>query len=54
MVPRVPGKSWWWVKDDVYVVAFTAVPGYEQVETLRVPHWLSRSPREIKLLRRIP
>jgi Dolichyl-phosphate-mannose-protein mannosyltransferase len=54
MVPRVAGKSWWWVKDDVYVVAFTAVPGYEEIETLRVPHWLSRSPREIKLLRRSP
>ena len=52
MVPRVPGKSWWWVKDDVYVVAFTSVPGYEVIETLPVPHWLSRSPREIKLLRR--
>ena len=54
MVPRVPGKSFWWVKDDVYVVAFTAVPGYEIIETLHVPHWLSRSPREIMLLRRWP
>jgi len=54
MVPRVPGKSFWWVKDDVYVVAFTAVPGYEIIETLHVPHWLSRSPREILLLHRSP
>jgi hypothetical protein len=54
MVPRVPGKSWWWVKDDVYVVAFSAVPGYEIIEKLPVPHWLSRSPREIMLLHRSP
>ena len=54
MVPRIPGKSWWWVKDDLYVVAFTAVPGYRVIEALQVPHWLSRSPREINLLRRVP
>jgi Dolichyl-phosphate-mannose-protein mannosyltransferase len=48
----VPGKSWWWVKDDRYVVAFSPLPGYEEIETWRVEHWLSRSPSEVKLLRR--
>ena len=47
-----PGKSWWWVKDDRYVVAFSSLPGYEEIETWRVEHWLSRSPPEVKLLRR--
>jgi hypothetical protein len=27
------GKSWWWVADDRYVVAFSEVPGYDVVET---------------------
>jgi len=49
-----PGKSWWWVKDDEWVVAFTAVPGYEEVERRNVRHWLPRSPGEIRLLRRKP
>jgi len=52
---RVPdGKSWWWVADDRYVVAFSEVPGYDVVETWRVRHWLPRSPSEVKLLRRKP
>jgi hypothetical protein len=49
---QVPGKSWWWVRDDRYVVAFSSLPGYDEIETWRVEHWLSRSPAEVKLLRR--
>jgi len=49
---QVPGKSWWWVRDDRYVVAFSSLPGYDEIETWRVEHWLSRSPSEVKLLRR--
>jgi len=52
-VPRVPpGKSWWFVADDRYVVAFTAVPGYDVVETWKVRTLLPRTPKEVKLLRR--
>ncbi|MEO8134619.1 MAG: hypothetical protein ABI831_11650 [Betaproteobacteria bacterium] len=47
-----PGKSWWWVTDDRYVVAFSPVPGYEEIETIQVQHWLPRSPGAIRLLRR--
>ena len=43
---HVLGKSWWWVEDDRYVVAFSPLPGYEEIETVRVPHWLSRSPAQ--------
>jgi hypothetical protein len=50
----VPGKSWWFVTDDRYVVAFSPVPGYDVVETWKVPHWLPRSPAEVRLLRRKP
>jgi hypothetical protein len=50
----VPGKSWWFVTDDRYVVAFSPVPGYDVVETWKVPRWLPRSPAEVRLLRRKP
>ena len=48
----VAGKSWWWVKDDAYVIAFAAVPGYEEIDRRVVRHWLPRSPGEVRLLRR--
>jgi hypothetical protein len=52
---KVPdGKSWWWVADDRYVVAFSEAPGYDVVETWKVRPWLPRSPSEVKLLRRRP
>jgi len=47
-----PGKSWWWVRDDQYVVAFSLVPGYEVVATFPVRGWLARTPTQINLLRR--
>jgi hypothetical protein len=49
-----PGKSWWWVTDDAFVVAFSTPPGYESVETFPVRRWLARSPAEVKLSRRKP
>jgi hypothetical protein len=49
---QVPGKSWWWVKDDLYVVAFSPLPGYDELEVRHVPTWLPRSPTEVRLLRR--
>jgi hypothetical protein len=49
---RTAGKSWWWVKDDRYIVAFSPLPGYHEVRTLHVPRWRSRSPDEIRLLLR--
>ena len=52
-VPRVPqGKSWWFVADDRYVVAFSPVPGYEVVETWPVRSVLPRTPKQVLLLRR--
>lgn len=54
MVERTPGKSWWWVKDDRYVVAFGRVPGYDEVRAFPVARWLPRSPSVVRLLRRSP
>ena len=48
------GKSWYWVRDDRYVVSFSSVEGYEVVETWPVARTLPRTPREVKLLRRKP
>ncbi|MCR4299769.1 MAG: hypothetical protein NUV75_13660, partial [Gallionella sp.] len=47
-----PGKSWWWVKDDKYIVAFSLVPGYELAATFPIRGWLPRTPARINLLRR--
>jgi hypothetical protein len=54
VLPReaLPGKSWWWVKDDLYMVAFTPVPGYEEVQAFPVRRWLARTPPVVRLLRR--
>ena len=47
-------KSWYWVRDDLYVVAFSDVPGYDEVRAFPVKRWLPRTPAEVKLLRRRP
>ncbi len=53
-VRSIDGKSWYFVADDRYVVAFSAVPGYEVLGTWTVRRWLPRTPAEVKLLRRKP
>lgn len=50
----VPGKSWWWVHDDQYVIAFTVVPGYVEQAQFPVDAWLPRTPPVIRLLERTP
>ena len=52
--PRVqrPGKSWWWVDDDRFVVAFGAVPGYIERARFTVKRWLPRTPSAVLLLER--
>jgi hypothetical protein len=46
------GKSWWWVKDDRYVVAFTPVDGFAVLAQYPVKRWLARTPSTIYLLER--
>jgi hypothetical protein len=46
------GKSWWWVKDDRYVVAFTPVEGFVPLAQFPVKRWLARTPSTIYLLAR--
>lgn len=51
---RRPGKSWWWVEDDRYVVAFSVVPGYVERARYPVKRWLPRTPPVVRLLERAP
>lgn len=50
---RTPGKSWWWVKDDRWVVSFSPIPGYRTVNVFAVHPWLARSPDRVLLQRRL-
>ena len=47
-----PGKSWWWVLDDRYVVAFSVPPGYVERQRIPVDRWLSPTPTTIFLCER--
>jgi hypothetical protein len=48
------GKSWYWVNDDRFVVAFSEVKGYKIVGEWHPRTWLPRSPGRVILLRREP
>lgn len=37
---RVPGKSWWWVQSDEYMIAFSRLPGYRVDSSIEVSRWL--------------
>jgi hypothetical protein len=47
-----PGKSWWWIKDDLFIVAFVPVTGYQEIAAFPVRRWLRRTPPVVRLLRR--
>ena len=47
-----PGKSFWWVLDDEYIVTFSQVPGYRLIKSFPVDRCSSRSPAQIFLLHR--
>ena len=50
--PRITGssKSWWWIADDRYVVAFSVPPGFVELARFDVDRWLARTPPAIYLL----
>ena len=50
---RTPNKSsWWWVKDDEYVISFDVLPGYDVFKVYPVKSWLPAGVRRINVLRR--
>lgn len=46
-------KSWWWVDDDEYVIAFGPMPGYEIVEKRAFPNYLYSDESAIHVLKRL-
>jgi hypothetical protein len=49
-----PGKSWWWVKDDDYIIASGEVPGYQEIASYPFRRWLPPAPARIVVLRKSP
>jgi 4-amino-4-deoxy-L-arabinose transferase-like glycosyltransferase len=49
---RSEDKSWWWVRDDRYVVSFGGLPGYLTLRQWPTGTWLPGSIRNIHVLRR--
>ena len=48
-----PGKSWWWIADDRYVIAFSVPPGFIERERFDVDRWLARTPPAVFLVERV-
>jgi len=47
-----PGKSYWWVDDDEYVIASGPLSGYHEVAQFRVNRWLALTESQVLVLRR--
>ncbi len=47
-----PGKRWWWVIDDEFLVSFSIKDGYHSLESLPTGVWLPSNPQSIYLLRK--
>jgi hypothetical protein len=47
-----PGKSYWWVHEDDYVLGSGPLPGYLEVAVYPVSKWLRTGPRQVVVLRR--
>jgi len=45
-------KSWWWVRDDEYVIAFGAIDGYSAVRAYPYERWLPAEKASIYVLKR--
>jgi hypothetical protein len=48
-LPRKPGKNWWWIDDDEYLVSFEQQPGYRTIRSEPVDAYYSRTPRLVFL-----
>jgi hypothetical protein len=49
-----PGKSWWWVAEDDYSIAFGPIPGYQTEKSYRLKRWLPFGPAQILVLHKAP
>jgi len=53
---NVPGKAWWWVEDDLYMVTLGPMPGYHTLRTYPYWRWLppGRGRHDVVVLVRDP
>ena len=47
-----PGKSYWWVDDDEYIIASGPLDGYRQIARFGFDRWLGMGPSFVVVLRR--
>lgn len=47
-----PGKSWWWVQDDKFLIAFGPIAGYEVVNKYSYKRWLLNEVSHIFVLKK--
>lgn len=48
----VPGKSWWWVDQDDYIVSFSPLHGYRELRSVRFSPWLPTKMDRVRVLRK--
>ncbi|HUT16437.1 MAG TPA: glycosyltransferase family 39 protein [Anaerolineae bacterium] len=49
---RDPRRSWWWVDDDEYVIAFGPIAGYSEIDRYQYDRWMPRGRGSILVLQR--
>lgn len=49
----MPGKNWWWVYDDEYMITFSARPGYAVTDSREIDLWLPPFRTRVLTLQRI-
>ncbi|MDH4180088.1 MAG: hypothetical protein OEV33_06210, partial [Armatimonadota bacterium] len=49
---RDPRRSWWWVDDDEYVIAFGPLAGYSEIDRYQYDRWMPRGRGSILVLQR--
>ena len=45
-------KSWWWVKNDTYLVAFGGVPGYHVIKAYSYRQWMPPRSAQVVVLQK--
>ncbi|HSB96693.1 MAG TPA: hypothetical protein VLC91_09600, partial [Spongiibacteraceae bacterium] len=51
---RMEGKSWWWVKDDTYLIGFQQIFDYKVLKSYEYSHWLPSYTGKIVVLEKDP
>ena len=46
------GKSWWWIKDDLYMIGFDVIPGYRIIREYHYAHWLPPHKQRVIVMKR--